>query len=63
MKVTDDWLLRWQTANGGYNKKQLTLLGVPWPPQRGWKHDVLETEIPDDVALAFERASGRAVAQ
>lgn len=59
MKVTNCWLLRWQTPNGGYNKKQLTLLGVPWPPKRGWKHDVLEIEISDEIATAFEVASGR----
>ncbi|QYJ20198.1 hypothetical protein KYT87_21335 [Achromobacter sp. ES-001] len=59
MLVTNDWLLRWQTPNGGYNKKQLTLLGVPWPPRRGWKYDVLDAEITDEAARAFELASGR----
>ncbi|MNY75157.1 hypothetical protein D3C86_2143590 [compost metagenome] len=59
MKVTNDWLLRWQTPSAGYNKRQLTLLGVPWPPKRGWKHDVLDTEISDEIARAFEAASGR----
>ena len=61
MKVTNDWLLQWQTPNGGYNKKQLTLLGVPWPPKRGWKHDVLDREISEDSARAFEAESGRTV--
>lgn len=58
MKITDDWLLRWQTPNGGYNKRQLTILGVPWPPKRGWKHDVLGADVPDEVARAFEAAAG-----
>jgi hypothetical protein len=59
MTVTNDWLLQWQTVKGGYNKRQLALLGIVWPPTRGRKHDVLGTEIPDDVARAFEDASGR----
>ena len=59
MKITNEWLLRWQTSNGGYNKKQLTILGVPWPPKRGWKHDVLGADVSDDVARAFEAAAGR----
>lgn len=59
MKVTDEWLLRWQTPNGGYNRKQLTLLGVPWPPKRGWKHDVLGREISEEAARAFEVDSGQ----
>ncbi|MNW15261.1 hypothetical protein D3C71_2137120 [compost metagenome] len=59
MTVTNDWLLQSQTVKGGYNKRQLALLGIVWPPTRGWKHDVLDTEIPDDVAREFEDASGR----
>jgi hypothetical protein len=59
MLVTNDWLLEWQTPTGGYNKKRLTLLGVPWPPKRGWKHDVGDAEITDEAARAFELASGR----
>ncbi|MNV33638.1 hypothetical protein D3C71_1250130 [compost metagenome] len=59
MTITNDWLLLWQTAKGGYNKRQLEFLGVVWPPRRGWKHDVIDTDIPDDVARAFEAASGR----
>ncbi|GLK95834.1 hypothetical protein GCM10008164_35740 [Achromobacter xylosoxidans] len=61
MKVTNDWLLQWQTPNGGYNKKQLMLLGVPWPPKRGWKHDMLDREISEEIARAFEVESGRTV--
>ncbi|CAB3739385.1 MULTISPECIES: hypothetical protein [Achromobacter] len=58
MEVTDEWLLRWQTAGGGYNQKQLALLGVPWPPKCGWKREVLSKEIPDDVARAFQVLAG-----
>ena len=25
------------SANGGFNKAQLTSIGVPWPPIKGWK--------------------------
>lgn len=59
MTVTNDWLLKWQTPKGGYNKRQLTLLGIAWPPTRGWKHDVLGMEIDEDMARAFEIASGQ----
>lgn len=59
MLVSNDWLLQWQTVNGGYNKRQLELLGIVWPPKRGWKRDLLGLEIDDDKARAFEMASGR----
>jgi broad specificity polyphosphatase/5'/3'-nucleotidase SurE len=26
-----------KTSNGGWTKESLALLGVPWPPPRGWK--------------------------
>ncbi|WP_313377987.1 hypothetical protein [Achromobacter insolitus] len=59
MRITNDWLLQWQTPKGGYKKRQLALIDVPWPPRRGWKYDVIGTEIPDETARAFEQASGR----
>ncbi|CAB3743596.1 hypothetical protein [Achromobacter kerstersii] len=59
MKITNEWLLQWQTQNGGYNKRQLMLLGVGWPPKRGWKYDLFGLEIPNEVARVFEAASGR----
>lgn len=31
---------------GGWSKSQLQLIGVPWPPLKGWKYRVIGTEIP-----------------
>lgn len=59
MLVSNDWLLQWQTVNGGYNKRQLELLGIAWPPKRGWKRDLLGLEISEEKARAFEMSSGR----
>ncbi|WAI85704.1 MULTISPECIES: hypothetical protein [Achromobacter] len=58
MQVTSEWLLRWQTAGGGYNQKQLALLGVSWPPKSDWQKEVLSRDIPDDVARAFQVLAG-----
>ena len=36
-----------QTAKGGWTKKSLAALGVPWPPPKGWKAALLNgTPIP-----------------
>ncbi|MFJ3465338.1 hypothetical protein [Achromobacter spanius] len=59
MLITNDWLVQWQTVRGGYNKRQLEVLGIVWPPKRGWKRDVIGLSIPDEAARAFELASGR----
>lgn len=33
------------SSKGGYNKKQLEILGVEWPPQKGWKSALIGTMI------------------
>lgn len=33
------------SSKGGYNKKQLEILGVKWPPQKGWKSALVGTMI------------------
>lgn len=29
-----------KSSNGGWSKAQLALLGVPWPPVKGWKEQI-----------------------
>lgn len=36
-RVTEDWISRHPTKNGGYKASQLRLIGVSWPPKHGWK--------------------------
>lgn len=36
-RVTEDWITRHPTKNGGYKASQLRLIGVSWPPKHGWK--------------------------
>ena len=31
------------SPKGGYNRKQLAILGVDWPPQKGWKNALIGT--------------------
>jgi hypothetical protein len=54
------------TRNGiGWNRKQLALLGVSWPPQKGWLSKLIGTEIDVDVykALILLRNSKENVAK
>ena len=34
-----------KTKNGGWTKKQLEILGISWPPYKGWKNDVIKNHI------------------
>ena len=33
------------SSRGGYNKKQLAILGIDWPPYKGWKSALVGTMI------------------
>jgi 5-methylcytosine-specific restriction endonuclease McrA len=35
-----------KTANGGYTKETLAMLGVPWPPPRGWAKKIKRGQWP-----------------
>ncbi len=36
-----DWVQAKATSNGGWTKEQLAEWGIPWPPPKGWKKDLL----------------------
>lgn len=62
MQVTDEWLKRCRTASGGYTAEQLRMLGVAWPPRRGWKRQVIGRRLDDRTVERFE-AIGKGVSR
>lgn len=42
MKITEQVLETLKTQKGGYARETLALLGVPWPPKKGWKKALLK---------------------
>lgn len=48
LTLTDNLIRAGQTNNGGWNKKQLHLLGISWPPTKGWKLKVIGQEITEE---------------
>lgn len=55
MIVTDEWLTRWMTPGGSYTKAQLRLIGVEWPPAKGWKGKVIGAYISGSAAADFAK--------
>lgn len=41
MRLTNESLDALKTAKGGYDKKTLALLGVGWPPKKGWRRKLV----------------------
>jgi len=57
--VTREWLNQHRTPRGGWTAAQLRLLGVPWPPVRGWVATVIGQPLTVETREAFERVSKR----
>jgi hypothetical protein len=54
-KVNWLWLQRWKTPAGGFTKKQLAALTVPWPPPKHWPQKVIGLLITHEQMERFER--------
>ncbi len=46
------------TGESGWNYHQLKLLGVPWPPKKGWISKLVGKEITDEVWEQVQNLSG-----
>lgn len=49
MKLTHEMIRQFAIRKGGYNKKQIKLLGLSWPPRTGWKDKIVGKNYPDEV--------------
>ena len=54
MKITEEFIEKIASPRGGWNRPQLALLGVDWPPERGWKRRILGKEISEETAKRLE---------
>lgn len=47
-RITEEEIESKKTAAGGWTKKDLEAWGVPWPPPKGWKRQLIENGAPYD---------------
>jgi hypothetical protein len=55
VKLTHTHIEQAKSASGGWTKEQLRLIGVSWPPAKGWRLQVVGRELPVDSIDAFLR--------
>lgn len=55
MDVTEKFLSAGASAASGYTRRQIELLGLDWPPPRGWKNTIIGAVISEDAAAKFLR--------
>jgi ribonuclease HI len=57
MIITNDWIEKNKTPAGGYNKKQFEILGIQYPPKKGWKDEIIGLDLSDKKIKEFENIS------
>jgi hypothetical protein len=53
IEITRELLNAGRGADGTYTRAQLEVLGVEWPPPRGWRSSVVGRRVPVEVAEEF----------
>lgn len=61
MKITQSLILAGRSGPGGWNAKQLEILGVSWPPQSGWQKRIEGNFIDSRDAERFLDLTGKTV--
>lgn len=59
MKITEAFLEKHKTKRGAYTKAQMELIGVSWPPKKGWKEKVIGRELTKEQEREFIKAKNR----
>ena len=54
MKITEEFLDKISLRKDGWNRPQLALLGVDWPPEQGWRRRIVGKEISEETARRLE---------
>ncbi len=58
MLVTNDFINRGRNGPGGWKREQLAIIGVPWPPTKGWKKQAIGRKISEKDAERFLQLNG-----
>ena len=53
MKITATLIEAGKSIRGGWNRKQMDILGVDWPVREGWQRKVIGKEISGDEAERY----------
>lgn len=63
LKITKQFLKENRTENFGWNRNQLDVLGVTWPPRKGWLKRLIGKEIDLDTADKFIKYKSKCVSK
>ncbi len=58
MIVTNEFIDRGRNGPGGWKREQLAIIGISWPPLKGWKKRAIGREITERDAGRFLQLGG-----
>jgi hypothetical protein len=55
MRINDKWIADNSShpSRSGWTRAQLAVLGIPWPPPKGWRANLIGRLISEDTAEEF----------
>ncbi len=56
--ITAEWIEAHATEKGGWKRRQLKQIGVPWPPPKGWKDEASGRQVGECERRVFESFKG-----
>ena len=51
--LTEELIEQARSKNGGWSKQQLEIIGVDWPPTKGWKKNITGEKFKESKINAF----------
>lgn len=61
--VTNALIESVKTQRGAWTRRQLELLGVAWPPKKGWRHRSIGKVLTDEALAEMQAISAMSAAQ
>ncbi len=61
MKLTKQFIMDHRTKNGAWTREQLRIIGVNWPPVKGWQSLIAGKELTLAEEVEFIRAKDKPV--
>lgn len=53
MIMTNEIIVSGQSTRGGWSRKQFEVLGISYPPIKGWKWGIIDKDYPEETVKLF----------
>ena len=61
--IDSNFIEKHKTKNGAWTKRQLEIIGIAWPPPKGWKKSFTPIYVDEKLLKEFQNISYKSFAQ